>query len=81
MAELLPCPFCGGEAYIGIDRDGEMYKEVLVVYCDNCEAQIKDHNKFMCDDKNKIEREANNIVCELVNKWNTRTPKERGGEK
>ena len=81
MAELLPCPFCGGEAHIGIDQDGEMYKEWFTAYCDNCGAEIKDHRKFMCCGETKDDKEVKYIELELANKWNTRTPKERGGEK
>ena len=72
MAELLPCPFCGGEAFIEVipphkhiiatfvaDFDGGAFAE-----CMKCSCAISADN----------EQDA-------ISRWNTRTPKERGGEK
>ena len=69
MAELKPCPFCGGEAGLfeikGIDNDLLAY----VVGCmeDNCEIRPS------------IQKELDKEV--VIKIWNTRTPKERGGGK
>ena len=34
MADLKPCPFCGGEAKAFSFRDGE-----TIVYCEDCEIE------------------------------------------
>lgn len=80
MAELKYCPFCGSEAFIALDRDGEMYKEWFIVRCDNCGAEIKSPRKFMCDREAKNDMEVEYIVSKLVDKWNTRNTAERGTE-
>lgn len=43
MTELKPCPFCGGEAYLGFvcDEDGPIY----FVHCRKCDAQVQDYIK------------------------------------
>ena len=67
MAELKPCPFCGGKAKTGHYYPCDGYQGESAVYkieCKNCHA--------------KIESDSIDSVWDL---WNTRTPKERGGEK
>ena len=61
MAELLPCPFCGGEATLNRDNAIGRY----FAFCMKCKVR----------QENRLSRE------DSVNAWNTRTPKERGGEK
>lgn len=69
MAELKPCPFCGGEAFIEVipphkhyiatfmaDYDGGAFAE-----CTKCSCAISADN----------EQDA-------INKWNTRTPQKEG---
>lgn len=36
MTELLPCPFCGGEARFDMTSDG------MPSYCPNCGAKVVD---------------------------------------
>ena len=62
MAELLPCPFCRGEA--NIDCGNGIYT-VFYVFCTKCKTR----------QPNRLTRE------DAIYHWNTRTPKERGGEK
>lgn len=38
MAELKPCPFCGGEAAYIKEEDKE-FGQVSSVYCENCGAR------------------------------------------
>ena len=48
MAELKPCPFCGGEARLGMDFDWHF------VYCIECQAQIeRDYEKEAIDAWNR----------------------------
>ena len=79
MAELLPCPFCGKQP---ITR-------VRTIRCDGitstlefsvkCECGIEKRLKLeLCDtDFSKVISSINAVIAD----WNTRTPKERGGEK
>lgn len=67
MAELLPCPFCGGVACQSFSVWTETYKYGCLT--SGCMGNV--HNQLTCF---KTDIEA--IVA-----WNTRTPKERGGEK
>ena len=67
MAELLPCRFCGGVARQVFTIQGETYRyECLTSRCmGNLHYQLIG---FKTD-------------AEAITAWNTRTPKERGGEK
>jgi Lar family restriction alleviation protein len=38
MNELKPCPFCGGRAFVVIDR-GQKYKAIFVE-CEDCGARV-----------------------------------------
>ena len=66
MAELLPCPFCGGDAEIVSFQTFSWCDVYHRVRCKNekCEEQTS-----RCES-----------VYDAVNEWNTRTQKERGGE-
>ena len=71
MAELKPCPFCGGT---NIElRAGVMFNGA--VHCNNCTADV-------VFDAVRMIKEGDCDWQSVVTKgWNTRTPKERGGEK
>ena len=62
MAELLPCPFCGGEATVSYNT-----AYGFIPWCDNS-------NCILNELTNGYETEA-----QAIKAWNTRTPKERGG--
>lgn len=64
MAELKPCPFCGGEAVIRV----LMGKEYI------CPI-----HKSTCVIKPDTWLEADLPIKKQIRAWNTRTPKERGG--
>ena len=65
MAELLPCPFCGGKAEVCTEDSYYILgKKYYVVKCSHfCVQQSFCHSS----------------KSEAINAWNTRTPKERGG--
>ena len=67
MDKLKPCPFCGGEAVLIEDKDtqGTLYQ----IRCNNPDCWIGAYTSFYSDKSTTITA------------WNTRTPKERGGEK
>ena len=65
MAELKPCPFCG-------KKEAHLTRNCYgqnYVRCPNCGAVV-----WGSDDESLTEKRA-------IELWNTRTPKERGGEK
>ena len=65
MVELLPCPFCGGN----LVKDGQGNWEHIANDC-ILSWLDSEYGKIYFRD------------CEEdINAWNTRTPKERGGEK
>lgn len=61
MAELLPCPFCGGKAFVSarLPYFGETF--TVAVACEDCNASSK----------HKIKEE------DAIKAWNTRTPIEK----
>ena len=65
LIELKPCPFCGGEAFIE-EHKFHGCSNTYGVKCSKCHTQTY---QFF-DTKEMAEK-----------RWNTRTPKERGGEK
>lgn len=78
--ELKRCPFCGGEAFIVKERDGEWYKEWYSVKCNDCEAKIEGDCCFMCGRERPSEEEMRQIEKELAEKWNRRAYDERNNE-
>ena len=88
MAELLPCPFCGGT-----DLQIKDYTENAYgfwdykIKCKTCRAymdspstaEVRFTEKALIQTRND-ETKAK-AKRELIVMWNTRTPKERGGEK
>ncbi len=92
MAELLPCPFCGGKMIVSpfiykvlelpkpIKLFGrwslikQRYRELPINYTVDCD----DFCDGWCNSKIFIVEETEE---KAINAWNTRTPKERGGEK
>lgn len=43
MAELLPCPFCGGKAFINT-YDYEGFGKTYYVFCTNCQVETFERN-------------------------------------
>jgi hypothetical protein len=68
MAELLPCPFCGGEA----ERKTLTHAYGHTMYYVQCSNEKCAINPTTVAYKTKGAD---------IRAWNTRTPKERGGEK
>ena len=67
MAELKPRPLCGEE--VSIDRE--------YIFCDYCHLICRiDDRIYNGEAETYQEARQQAIDC-----WNTRTPKERGGEK
>ena len=65
MAELLPCPFCG-------KKEAYLTRNCYgqnYVRCPNCGAVVWGNDNESLTEKRAVEL------------WNTRAPKERGGEK
>ena len=79
MAELKPCPFCGSEV---ICAEISYYVKEFRIYCaDNgCVSEMR----LSFEDAGLGEggvidfEEMQTIMQQLVDLWNTRTPKERG---
>lgn len=83
MAELKSCPFCGGEAEVHYQP---IYMDNGVcIRCTECHTRSK---FFPCDCTYQFYHGERNVFIskeratnDATNLWNTRTPKERGGEK
>lgn len=69
MAELLPCPFCGGKAVLEPYKARKGYEATI-----QCNGVCILYMRTITYD---TEEEA---IETVVKRWNTRTPKERGGE-
>ena len=63
--KLKPCPFCGGSSVGLVDKKDPQGRPTYTIICVHCGASINNYSTPKC----------------AKNKWNTRTPKERGGEK
>ena len=88
MAELLPCPFCGSTK-LKIDQKTSSNRKwnsekqrcdklvVVTVRCNKCHTRGPTTSMYagFYDNPTKVLEEK------AINAWNTRTPKERGGEK
>ena len=85
MAELLPCPFCGSDRIIVGQCEAQhilkKYHGGYFAGCLDCKITtsiypvVKTRSPLL----NEVKRqEAKQRAIEV---WNTRTPKERGGEK
>ena len=66
--ELLPCPFCGGEAVVHVN-DG------VRVICRNCSATTK-----ILVDGFSQGKPNGSAIKSVINAWNTRKPMERIAE-
>lgn len=58
-SELLPCPFCGGKAFISARLPYFGETVTVAIVCEDCNASSK----------HKIKKE------DAIKAWNTRTPK------
>lgn len=69
MAELKPCPFCGGKAEIwhGSARDEHICFDTISVLCFDCGARTRE---IWIDDENKYRAERDAIEA-----WNRRAEK------
>lgn len=53
VGRLLPCPFCGGEAYRHVRND------ILTVGCNNCSISFANHARFGCVADTEWNRRSN----------------------
>ena len=75
MAELLPCPFCGGEAVMYHQSSKYTDYDGNFIHCRECGCRTK---LFECfGNTGKTHSDTKREALEV---WNTRTTKERGGE-
>ena len=78
MAELKKCPLCNGtaeqEEWLSKCED-DSYLKYATIVCKMCGLTL-----FGCEHEEFDNIEQDEIKA-LVDLWNTRTPKERGGEK
>ena len=89
MAELLPCPFCGGKAHFITISNNSSRDDVgfsYIIECSKCKCtpiQKAKEMKIWLDKNGEAKMtEASAVVRQkMIDEWNTRTPKERGGEK
>lgn len=67
MTNLLPCPFCGGEAatYRGVDEDQE---RCGFVCCKRCTASTYGYTLHWHDPSSDMDKS----IAEAITAWNTR---------
>lgn len=77
MAELLPCPFCGADMlYVRFVTLKYMNPTRKAIVCNRCGASMSASLVEIDDAESEVA-----LQDYILEKWNTRTPKERGGEK
>ena len=89
MAELKPCPFCGSEAHFIKINNISSHTGVgfgYIIECSKCKCTPIEKAKEMNiqldkDGEIKITAASEIEKQNMIDEWNTRTPKERGGEK
>ena len=74
MVELLPCPFCGGEAVMYHQSSKYTDCDGNFIHCLECGCRTKLFECFGNTGKTHSDTKR-----EAIEVWNTRTPKERGG--
>ena len=84
MAGLKPCPFCGGtEIYAEVSYLTKEFR----IYCANADEPCVAEMRLSFADAGLSNgeiigfEETTKIIQQLIDLWNTRTPKEIGGEK
>lgn len=83
MAELKSCPFCGGTE---INAEISYLTKEFRIYCANADEPCVAEMSLSFADAGLGNgeiidfEEVTEIIQQLVDLWNTRTPKERGGE-
>ena len=70
MAELKPCPFCGGKAVLEPYKARKGYEATI-----QCNGGCIVYMTTITYDT------AEEAIETVIKRWNTRTPKERGMEK
>lgn len=72
MAELLPCPFCGANMmYVRFVKLKYMKPTIKAIVCNRCGGS-------MSADINALDEPTETALQDyIIEKWNTRTPKER----
>ena len=87
MAELLPCPFCGGEAHFITTSNNSNHTGVgfgYIIACSKCKCtpiqKAKEMNVYL-DKKGeiKITEASESVRRNMIVEWNTRTPQKEVG--
>ena len=84
MIELLHCPFCGSTE---VSAEISYITKEFRIYCANPEANCSAEMRLSFADAGLGDGEIidfgemTSIIQQLMDLWNTRTPKERGWEK
>lgn len=86
MAELLPCPFCGGTAHFITISNKSNHSGVgfsYIIRCSNCKCTPMQEEKEMrlwldnCGQVRMTEA-SETILQNAIAEWNTRTPQKEG---
>ena len=80
MGEFRECPFCGNNS---IAAEVSYEEKTFRIYCCECPAEMVLYfaDAGLSDGEVIGFDEMKAVIQEMTDKWNTRTPKERGGEK